>query len=132
MITEDYVSFETAKLLKEKGFIANDRIYKAYRLKDKSLINSDGNFNYDTEIPAPTHQMAMKWIREIHGCFIEIDYDSYQNADDDGMTAGYSFAIQKKEKPDDYEYIHGLVYYIYEEAAEEAIKYALTHKFFES
>ena len=53
-ITEDYVSFETAKLLKEKGFLANDRIYKVYHLEDKSLTNSDGNFNHDTEIAAPT------------------------------------------------------------------------------
>ena len=74
-ITEDYCDFETSKLLKEKGFIANDRIYKAYNLKDKSLINSDGNFNYDTEIPAPTHQMAMKWLRS-KGIVIVIKFEA--------------------------------------------------------
>jgi len=111
-ITEDYVSFETAKLLKEKGFVANDKIYKAYNLKDKFLINSDGNFNYDTEIPAPTHQIVMKWLREIYGYFIEIDYDSYETENGDSVVTqiGYSFSLQKKEKPDKYEYIHDWIY----------------------
>lgn len=128
-ITEDYVSFEIAKLLIEKGFLANDRIYKAYNLKDKSLINSDGNLNYDTEIPAPTHQMAMKWLREVHNYFIEINYGSYVTEDSDSVTTqiGYSFTVQKKEKPTEHEYIHDWVYDTYEEAIEEAIKYVLNN-----
>ena len=60
MITEDYVSFETAKLLKEKGFIT----------PCNWLYCRDGTFwhrnsVWDKEMfPAPTQQMAMKWLRE--------------------------------------------------------------------
>lgn len=46
MITEDYVSFETAKLLKEKGF--------------------EQPFDYGKWFPKITIQMAMKWLREKH------------------------------------------------------------------
>lgn len=49
MIEEDYVSFETAKLLKEKGF--DEECQKYY-----------GDYKY----PCPTLQMAVKWLREVH------------------------------------------------------------------
>lgn len=124
-ITEDYCDFETSKLLKEKGFIANDRIYKAYNLKNKSLINSDGNFNYDTEIPAPTHQMAMKWLRSkgivivIRNKAGEVGYSWY-----DLELNSFYWVI--------YPFYHGIKPYsdsdkTYEEAVEEAIKYVLTN-----
>lgn len=39
---------------------------------------------------------------------------------------GYSFTLQKKENPTEYEYIHDWIYDTYEEAVEEGIKYCLT------
>ena len=76
MITEDYVSFETAKLLKEKGF---DDIpvytyylsYGGFYLAPMAVTNKD--LYAHVHIAAPTLQMAMKWIRNIHGLFIHID-----------------------------------------------------------
>ena len=78
MITEDYVSFETAKLLKEKGF---DDVCHAFYDKDGIFINLlqfIGNSNLkgvnDEKITfAPTLQMAMKWLRKEHFLFIDID-----------------------------------------------------------
>lgn len=55
MITEDYVSFNTAKLLKEKGF-------------DEECQQYYGDYKYS----CPTLQMAMKWLREVHNLFIFI------------------------------------------------------------
>lgn len=69
MITEDYVSFETAKLLKEKGFdgevqpVSSKNIYEPYKGR---LI---GNIP-EHAIIAPTFQMAMKWLREVHNKII--------------------------------------------------------------
>ena len=73
-ITEDYVSFETAKLLKEKGFTetclmrynkVGDLVEEAYKF----------NWNFQTiDYSAPTLQMAMKWLREIHNIVINIGY----------------------------------------------------------
>lgn len=70
MITEDYVSFETAKLLKEKGFDAVKRQNSPH-----FAYNKDGQFSgpsWDTEYVAPTLQMAMKWLREVHNLHIEV------------------------------------------------------------
>lgn len=81
-ITEDYVSFETAKLLKEKGF--DEPCFMSYwlRTKDKpelAHLEQTSN-NYSDCASCPTHQMAMKWLREIHGLHISLepcyDYDS--------------------------------------------------------
>lgn len=61
MVTEDYVSFETAKFLKARGFM--DGVIKFFA----SGYNSQGQvINIrDTEMedyPRPTLQMALKWV----------------------------------------------------------------------
>lgn len=95
MITEDYVSFEVAKLLKEKGF--NEATYGTYSSEgDLSLTNPSINWN-GKDLPfiaAPTLQMAMKWLREVYtpntnialymvgdgvDCYVFWTYDLYQN-----------------------------------------------------
>jgi len=80
MITEDYVSFETAKLLKKKGF---DEYYPLWYNLDKPTegpffykeIGWHGHNSYDYNgkriVSAPTLQMAMKWLREVHNLCIE-------------------------------------------------------------
>ena len=88
MITEDYVSFEVAKLLKEKGF--DEKCISVYHDGKLQLVSSLGIFcgegygeqvltytNSECEwspimISAPTLQMAMKWLREKHNLFIFI------------------------------------------------------------
>ena len=69
MITEDYVSFETAKLLKEKGF--NEATFHDYDENgicwfEEVLVNH----NSQGGVACPTLQMAMKWLRKIHEIFI--------------------------------------------------------------
>lgn len=75
MIEEDYVSFETAKLLKEKGFDWNtdkqfnlDKIVGDYNITDRSRYP-------EIYLDAPTLQMAMKWLRETHNVLVIPDYD---------------------------------------------------------
>ena len=80
MIQEAYCSYEVAKLLKEKGFDeSTSMVYTAYG--DLCKLNGyDGirNSNYNDitkncfEYTAPTHQMAMKWLREEHKLHIGI------------------------------------------------------------
>lgn len=91
MIKEDYVSFEIAKLLKEKGFDSDDvgchggfyseRCYEyGHGIKTQSgqevgivyddLTNSE--LDYD-EYLRPTIQMAMKWLREVHNIHIAVN-----------------------------------------------------------
>ena len=78
-ITEDYVSFETAKLLKEKGFDQNCATYyldgHVWRHYHGEVIPK-GKQIY----AAPSQAIAMKWLREVHGLHISLepcyDYDS--------------------------------------------------------
>jgi hypothetical protein len=64
-ITEDYVSFETAKLLKEKGF-NRCPLFPCYKEDNGKFIDIPttlDTINY-CFIPAPTIQRAMKWLRK--------------------------------------------------------------------
>ncbi len=80
MIKEDYVSFETAKLLKEKGFDEPSRFWydnngvisqKYIDAADKPL-GKGTHYHCVTVSFAITLQMAMKWLREKHKLFIDI------------------------------------------------------------
>jgi len=70
MITEDYVSFEVAKLLKEKGFNEDCRAFRSPSRKlfysSHSIKNFEDRKTIGGAIAAPTLQMAIKWLREIH------------------------------------------------------------------
>lgn len=103
MVTEDYVSFETAKLLKEKGF--KHWCYKCYGdavyhkgtpisfdeecdLKSEGLEDEieyvEGGYLYDFGCDnrkedakvwaAPTLWVAMKWLREVHNLIISVKF----------------------------------------------------------
>ena len=118
MITEDYISFETAKLLKEKGFMEGT-IIKFFA----SGYNSKGNILdiRDTELkdyPRPTLQMAMKWLRERHKIHIAVEitdcFDYYWICY--VLHTSKSIACD----PDEGDYFK-----TYEEACEDAIKYCL-------
>ena len=69
MITEDYVSFETAKLLKEKGFNCDEisciRVFKGHTYKIQDTV-----IDADEDVTIPTIQMAMKWLRKEHNKII--------------------------------------------------------------
>ena len=70
-ITEDYVSFEVAKLLKEKGF--DVPVWTRYEDDNEVIFGDKYNWNNSPigQTSAPTHQMAMKWLREVHGLSVE-------------------------------------------------------------
>ena len=78
MITEDYVSFETAKLLKEKGF--DEICYLGYN-KNGEYVPTSNRTNSQIIQPdfcficCPTIQMTMKWRRIVHGLFIRVTED---------------------------------------------------------
>ena len=75
---EDYVSFEIAKLLKEKGFgggclsmYVTPKHRSGMGNPNEAKIAPHGRDShyyegYLYQCEAPTHQMAMKWLREVH------------------------------------------------------------------
>lgn len=139
MITEDYVSFEVAKLLREKGFDENTEHKMWYVIKQfstgcqwNSCTHKVGDitreYNNDCCISMPTHQMAMKWLRNIHGIHIQVlcpvvDIDTnilgvkynvvISNLKD------YCLAFMTDIEDNDYD--------SYEEAVDAGLKYTLEH-----
>lgn len=124
MLTEDYCDFETAKLLKEKGF----------KGIGAHFYDTAGNFlHFDAWmralpeekyefIEAPTLQMAMKWLREAHKIDIDIVSRLSLNADDDHC---YSHIIKHQYDKYHYKTYTDGEYLKFEEACEEAIKCCL-------
>lgn len=85
-MAEDYVSFEVAKLLKEKGFDWCESPFYSEQDRDEWRQNNSytvPNEEYDTDLPFDSEtltlmaphvsiQTAMKWLREVHKLYIEI------------------------------------------------------------
>ena len=124
MITEDYVSFEVAKLLKEKGF---DEIEcnTCYKWNGNFCNNRRSMSGIDKEIcyQAPTHQMALKWLREAHSKNIILDMVPL---DEDSYVL-WTFNVYCNKN---YKIMWGTKqpkYNTYEDAIEAAIKYCLTN-----
>ena len=121
MITEDYVSFETAKLLKEKGF--NEPTTKSYYTEgfENPMI-----FPHDLlpciqtdEFLCPTLQMAMKWLMKVHNIFVTITMYLKE-----GIELFHYELLEPYDNHIDTLYSEdGLR--TYEEACEAAIKYCL-------
>ena len=153
MIAEDYVSFEVAKLLKEKGFKEWCRCCYGVAvlhngedisfdeecdLKDEGRENEieyveGGTFYYynckndeeDTNVwAAPTLQMAMKGLREVHRIVITTDYANICGL---GFTYVASvIKIKNNGEIDDVDVPNVCLYKdSYEEVCEAAIKYCL-------
>lgn len=133
MVTEDYVSFEAAKLLKEKGFDEETEHEMWYVIKQFSTgchWNSctykvgDITREYDNDccIAMPTLQMAMKWLREVYhiGVFPSPYCITFANQ----VTYPYGTCIINL---DTHEIMLDdcMARTTYEEACEEAIKYCL-------
>ena len=129
MIQEAYVSFEVAKLLKEKGF--NEPCRDFYRKEnDEWLRRNTYEYNYfNLQMPrwegcysCPTHQMAMKWLREVHGIFIAINNDDLDFNWQCYDLINRGSTLDPKILSESY-----AGYKTYEKAVEAALKYCLEH-----
>jgi len=116
-MTEDYVSLEISKLLKEKGFnISLDSKNWLFCMYDEignihwGVYDKNGYFRI-------THQMAMKWLREEKGVYMSIDTvislsgNIYFNINTYSENSGWNYPVD--------------FYDSYEEAVEVALKYCL-------
>ena len=123
MITEAYVNFETAKLLKEKGFDENTNCQypvNGIHVGEVGEYNiTDRSRNPENYIPAPTLQMAMDWLRKKYNLHIGV-LINYQY-----MPRRYEVHIMHTEKLEDIILHSGTNFNTNEEACEAAIKYCL-------
>lgn len=133
MITEDYVSFETAKLLKEKGFDEYGMYF--YTLKDEGregyksnkrlgeLAHNSSPDLKERAVSCPTLQMAVKWLREKHNQNITVKaHNNVARA----KTIYYA-EVQNLSEPAEKGFcVNGCTFKdTYEEAVDYAIRYCL-------
>jgi hypothetical protein len=115
-ITEDYVSFETARLLKEKGFHED---CKCQYGKGGSISWTSCNNGNVTTFARPTIQMTMKWLSEKHNLFIQITVDF-----SDGAYPMYDVCVVDLARCNSI-IVNGYNRYSCEEAIEAGIKHCL-------
>ena len=130
-IAEAYVSFEVAKLLKEKGFPQDPYMCNtAYTMRGK-LSNNAKSFISPCNVIgltrsyaiAPTQQMAMRWLREEHNISIEIS-SCCKIANCEPVDLGWAARKIDLTKMVGSAFLIGR-YDTYEMACEAAIKYCL-------
>lgn len=124
MITDVYCSYEISKLLEDKGFdIITDNVYDNNKILDYQNIICV-NENRIPYVNAPTHQLAMKWLREVHNKHCDIGYD---------VDLDWFFQIIDLKETIEYDYTETKYYHAenetgfktYEDAVEASIKFVL-------
>ena len=134
MVTEDYVSWEVAKLMKDKGFdilhfyggwhndFDNTEWMNEISEEDKkrgTIIINQYSF------PLITLQMAMKWLREEHELHIEPIPDSFDYKHGDIHDGWCCEITHLSDMSYDADYDSHKKHKTCEEACEDAIKYCL-------
>lgn len=119
-IPEDYVSFEVAKLLKDCGF--NQYTFSSYS-KNGVPEYHEVETRVAEGYQRPTHQMALKWLRDVHHIRIGIVPYYFEDSGEDGWIVEIDGTGMDGNTPFDVL----LVFKKYEEATEKALKYCLKH-----
>lgn len=120
MIKEDYVSYEVAKLLKEKGFNEDCKAY--YEDGKFCWVWNDGcsrNTDNPKFVSCPSQALAMKWLREVCSIIIMIDYNEDEDCEDNERY-GFTTYCKNERK------VVLATYPTYEDAVEAGLKYCLT------
>lgn len=141
-ITEDYVSLETAKLLKEKGFNEVCRAFwkdwngqtmlchcsrsHVFEWCNNSMLEKNYNDNEETNIAAPTLQMTCKWLREVHNICIYC-YNTNNRVKQYGKYEAGASWISDDVSVIFYNSAHSLYADTYEQAIEKVLEYCLTN-----
>lgn len=123
---EQLITFETAKLAKEKGFILSHPLY----LYDENgeIINLKRSFDLarqtfilDSKTTlAPTQSLLQKWLREIHNIHIKI-----HSLNGDKFSFEVYFMISKNFPYKDKTVYSKVIYKSYELSLEDALQEAL-------
>jgi hypothetical protein len=103
---EELISFETAKLAKEKGFdnccydyfVPNGKLYSngwGNSIQDNNGFSTNEHndlfmFSYDdftkeqklNYVLRPTQSLLQRWLREVHNCYVEVLWHSPEDGSD--------------------------------------------------
>ena len=119
MIEESYVSFDTAKMLKEAGF---DVPYTSQYTEEECIWDTDylNNFNQDEFCYSrPTLALAARWLREVHHYVVCVWYTA------DYRKWFYAYGDMNSMAFDAEYNISDFIYDSYEEALEAGLQEAI-------
>lgn len=137
---EDFVTFEIAKKLKEKGFTQGFNISGCKfvfsdenTIKRISDIGAYENGYFGINIPCPTISQVLKWLIEEKSIYVEPCILADSDTDADGKVINeytyWSFSIVSIETGDmiyfEYEHIDDKRFETYEQATLAGIEYVL-------
>ena len=137
---DDIVSFETAMLLKEKGFnepcsyfYEDNELHElnyyqgngAGFVRNNSPIN-DMMYCEEMQCTAPTQSLAQKWLREIH----HIAFNANPYPDNEGIIYVVTIKVISSNKYIDFNVMmdtsnKAIMFKTYEDAIEAGLKYCL-------
>lgn len=115
-MTEELISFETAKLAKEKGF--NEDCEYNYDMNGEiHHIGKQNHNSHQLKISAPTQSLLQRWLREIKQIDICVNSVRFTGHEEIGY---YTYSIKSIVPTKNYRFD------TYEQALEEGLKQALT------
>jgi hypothetical protein len=124
MIEEVYVSFEVAKLFKEKGFDGECSSFYTTSGTSRWEYQHYHDFDIRDRIECTTQAMAMRWLRECHNISIEINSFWNGSDNDEFRFSNYTYGF-RVDTPNFTDRYRKSAFESYEEAVEAAIKYCL-------
>lgn len=119
MIQEEYVSFDTAKMLKEAGFECNGEYYY-----DKHGNVEPGLYAEDDDYPRPTQSLAARWIREVHKLHIFCMQSNHPYSDPSVDEWEWCYIVTRINQPNVYLACE-MEFITYEQAMDAGIQKAL-------
>lgn len=139
MVKEQYVNYDTAIMLKNRGFNAPCGAYysefvddwktlKFWKCGKPKTYDEVRNSGY---LLVPSQSIAMRWLREVHNIFITVSNGNHKNHRDINAPDNvyYFFAITDNKAFYDEDKQCTEEYSTYEEACEKAIQYAARNIF---
>lgn len=119
---EDFVPYELAVKLKEKGF--NEDSWFHYDT-DGDIVTRGYRLNHPDDVPAWTLQMAMKWLRKVKKIYIVIAVNPALSTKDK-IAYYYQIYFNSTDVGSEY-YGSKLCYAQWEECAIDSIKHVLNN-----
>ena len=114
---EQLVTFEVAKLAKEKGFNElSDSCYNIIGVISNNINNKNQDWTDNEVYTAPTQSLLQKWLRDVHKIDVNVIPVRYTGHPD---IAYYTFAVMSVTPMKEYKYN------TWEEALENALEKGL-------
>ena len=127
-MVEELISFETAKLAKEKGF--SEFTQEVFNQFGKLFIFNSGLLTNHERIQAPTQSLLQKWLRETHFLNVEVTHHGYNKEDNHFSFRAKVKTITKIKQSDNNGCLSDVqgdfyIFRSYEQALEKGLQEAL-------